>query len=420
MPDIHFLLNDKYKGSDFTFEPPLHGWPRACLDDCSIHLCKLNGTETDYSPAGAYRETTVIFPRYYANGLTGFYAFKHIASGEGTIGYQFSNDGGQNWATYTTSWVPAVGPDANTYITAEQADAAIQSFPVTEDKSFRLKVRLTPGTNGRTTPILHQVILSTTLEFDYQDDFLKSMMIHLEETLRVRCQLYYDAKHTNIAAPEHQWSGFVSPVEIYNMDTDPYRTTNLFRSIQASESGATFELTSKQTGRLSISAFAVPTVYISSPDAWMEMSKATAVVINENSFKKMGEICYGEDEFEYHYSSFKARQSTGRVYFKCNSTISVQASLKHDCVALADALERALNQYHWIHSYESGEFYKVIDPTPITLANRVAMGLFTKDYSSTIFGRAWLRPDLTKEVDLVQRIRYITTYYGEEGDIIED
>ena len=420
MPDIQFLLQDHYKKSEFTFAPPVNRWPRACLNDSSLHLVRLNGTESDYSPSGTYRETIVEFPRYYANGLTGFYAFKHIASGDGTIGYQFSNDGGQTWYTYTTTWVPATGGNATVYLSESEADAHIQTFPVTEDKSFRLRVRLTPGTNGSSTPILHQVILSVTLDFDYQDDFLKSMMIHLEDNVRVRVTLYYDAKHTNIAAPEHQWGNFVSPVEMYNIDTDPNKTTNLFKSIQADPAGCAFEMTSKQTGRIEIHTFAVPTVYISSPEAWMELSKSTAIVINDNNIKKMGEICYGEDETEYHYTEFKARQSPSRVYFKINSTVSVQASLKHEAEALADALERALNQYQYIHSYGSGEFYKVLDPTPITLANRVALGLFTKDYSSTIFGRAWLRPDLTKEVDLVQRIRYISTYYGDEGDIIED
>jgi hypothetical protein len=304
----------------------------------------------------------------------------------------------------------------NTYISVDDADRYIQTFPVAEDKSFRMKVQLTPGSSGSTTPILHQVILSTTLEFDYQDDFLKSMMIHLEENVRVRCTLYADVRNTNIATPEHPWDGFFNPVMIYNLDTDPNRTTNLFRAIH--DNG--FELTSKQTGRLEVQTFARPPVIISAPEAWMETSKSTAVIINDNSIRKMGEICYGEDEVEYHYTAFKARQSPSRIYFKVNSTISVQSSLKHECEALSDALERALNQYQYIHSYGSGEYYKVLEPTPITLSNRIAVGLFTKDYTSTIFGRAWLRPDLTHEVDLVQRIRYITTFYGDEGQFIED
>lgn len=416
MPDILFLLQDHYKNEDFTFEPPVNRWPRACLNDSSLHLVRLNGDESDYSPGGIYRQTTVVFPTYYAKGMTGLYAFKHIASGGGDIGYQLSNDGGATWYTYDSGWVIASGALESLYLDVASVDRYIQAFPIVEDKSLRFRVRLTPGANGKETPILHQVIVSVSLDFDYQDDFLKSLLIHLENTVRVRTVLFADIRNTNLVLPEHQWNNFVSPISIYNLDTDPNRTTNLFKSIQ----GKGFELTSKQTGRIEVQTFAVPEIYISAPEAWMEFANSTAIVINDNSIRKMGEICYGEDEIEYHYSDFKARKSPSRVYFKVQSSITVQSTLKHVCEALSDALERALNQYHYIHSYGSGEYYKVLDPTPITLSNRIAVGLFTKDYASTIFGRAWLRPDLTHEVDLVQRIRYITSFYGDEGQIIED
>lgn len=416
MPDIHFMFRDHYKNEDFTFEPPVNGWPRACLNDSVLQLVRLNADESDYSPYGDYRATTCILPRYYAQGLTGIYAFKDLRSGDGTIGYQFSNDGGLTWLTYDSGWVPAIGALENTYISVETADANIQTFPITEDKSFRIKVYLEPGNGGKSTPELHQIIASMTLDYDYQDDFLKSLMIHLENNMRVRVTLFADITNSNIATPEHQWDGFLDPIEVYNLTTDPNRTTNIYNGLYNNG----FELTSKQTGRIEINAYARPTVFISAPEAWMELSKNPAVIINDNQIQKMGEFSYGEDEIEYHFSEFKARKSPSRVYYRINSTISVQSSLKHVCEALSDALERALNQYQYIHSYGSGEYYKVLSPTPITLSNRVAIGLFTKDYSSTIFGRAWLRPDLIHEVDLVQRIRYFTNVNYGENPVFEE
>ena len=413
MPDYHFLFQDHYKNTDFIFEPPVNRWPRACLNDSCLHLVRLNGDESDYSPSGIYRATTCILPKYQAQGLIGFYAFKHVAEDNGGfIGYQVSNDGGITWFTYSGGWVPAVGALSNIYASSLTMDQNIPSFPVTDDKSLRLKVYLEPGPNGKTTPRLHQVIVSMSLDFDYQDDFLKSMLIHLENNVKTRVSLFADIRNTNIAIPEHAWDGFVEPIKIYNLSTDPNRTTNLYKSLY--DKG--FELTSKQTGRMAIECFAKPTVYIASPEAWMELAKNPAIIINDVNVKKMSEICYGEDEIEFHYSDWKARKSPSRVYFKINCTTTVQASLKHECEALSDALERALNQYQYIHSYGSGEFYKVLEPTPIPSSNRVALGLFTKDYASTIFGRSWLRPDLVHEVDLVQRVRYITSLnYGEDS-----
>lgn len=416
MPDIHFMFKEHYKNEDFIFEPPVNGWPRACLNDSVLQLVRLNQDESDYSPYGDYRATTCIIPRYYAQGLTGIYAFNDIRSGEGTIGYQFSNDGGLTWLTYDSGWVPATGALENTYISVETADANIQTFPISQDKSFRIKVYMEPGNDGKSTPQLHQIIASMTLDYDYQDDFLKSLMIHLENNMRVRVTLFADITNSNVAVPEHQWDGFLDPIEVYNITTDPNRTTNIFQNLYNNG----FELTSKQTGRIEVNAYARPTVYISAPEAWMELSKNPAVIINDNQIQKMGEFSYGEDEIEFHFSEFKARKSPSRVYYKVNSTISVQSSLKHVCEALSDALERALNQYQYIHSYGSGEYYKVLSPTPITLSNRVAIGLFTKDYSSTIFGRAWLRPDLIHEVDLVQRIRYFTNVNYGENPVFEE
>ena len=408
MPDINFLFREHYKDEDYLMEPSPGGWPRAVLNDGILHLRKLNGDESDYSPDGNYYPTTVILPKYYAQGLTGFYAFKHLCSGGGEIGYQLSNNGGVTWYTWDSDWVPAQGVLENTYMPVRVVDENIRTFPVAQDRSLRIKVRLNPSPDGKETPYLHNVIASVNLSFDYQIDFLQSMKLHLERTMKVRTVLYARVNRTSIAIPEHQWDGFENPVEIYNTDTDPDKTTNLFKGFYNNG----FELSSNQTGLLEIHAFARPTVIISGPEAWMEVSKNPAVVINDSSVRKIADLVYGEDELEYRFSDFKARKAPSRVYSRFQCSISVQSTLKRESEALADALERSMNQYQYVHSYGSGEFYKVLDPTPITLSNRIAVGLFVKDYASTIVGRAWLRPDLVHDVDLVRDVRYITSVYS--------
>jgi len=185
---------------DFTFQPPLvvAGATRACLvDGKGLQLRRMSQDETEFNPAGQYLESWVEFPNWQASGLESLYGFRtnEVLSGQtgptsygGSVGYQLSNDGGGTWLYHDgTSWTAA---GFNNWSSWSLVDEYLPDFPLTADKQIRLRVRLTPSANGYSTPYLNGVTVYADLEYDFQDDLLRSMKRWLERHVWVDAQYF--------------------------------------------------------------------------------------------------------------------------------------------------------------------------------------------------------------------------------------
>ena len=411
MPEHHYMFTAP---SEVEVQVPTYsnGAERAAVV-CGrgIQLRRMLPDELKFSPAGTYWESYATLPDYRANALTGLYGFqvqKELEGGKdsdlfgGSVAYRLSNDGGATWLVYdagTSVWVSAVGAFAGTWMTEDEVDLRIQSFPLTDERRIRTRVRMTPATGGKRTPLVKRVTLFVSFDFDFQDDVLRSLKHHIEREMRVRTTWTVDIVNQDRVEVEHKWEVLYAPCTAYNLTTDPGRTTNLFSSID----GKGVRLTSIQTGQIEVKVFAQPEVFIAAED-FFEIAVIPSVVINAPQVKERRDLRNGNGEFDIALQRGTAKEWFSRVYFEVSARISSQSPTKLEAVEMGEALNRALTHYRTVLSEATGETMAVHSATPFSAAHRVATGLFVNEFDVALFGKNWLRPDMVQDKYLARKL----------------
>jgi hypothetical protein len=422
----HNILFTEFTPDKFEVQPPtfVDGATRVCLmKGYGAHLRRMDAAEDRFVPWAQYRESWIILPNWKAAGNQGLYGFQVNATFEGSdksdrfggsLSYQLSNDNGVTWLYHNgVSWV-AAGLNWNT---AAQVDYYVNVFPLTAEKQVRVKVRMTPGSQGKTTPYLNWVTIYADLEYDFQVDLLRSMKEWLERHIWIRASYYVEQPQPTqggtsstcvsstssdiIMIVDKKWEELSGPAEVYNLTTDPNRTTNLFAGFV--QGG--IQLTSAQTGYLEAHFFARPPVYLSAEE-FMQLASIPSIVVQLVSVKERRDLRRGNPEVDYAVERRKAKIHMARVWFDAEFRISCQSDLMAEATRMSDAVDKALTYHQFVLSQQTGEVMPVPYATPLTPANRIAQGLYVREYACTLFGKAWLRTDLSVEEDLAQKIRF--------------
>lgn len=423
MPAHHVLFTDDKL---LEFQPPLYpnGATRACIHEdhgASCMLRRMDNAENKYVPGGTYRESWVVLPNWKAlgnKGLYGFYA-KVITSGEetpdvfgGSVSYQLSNDNGVTWMYHDgLGWVVTT----TGWNTSAQVDFNINTFALTAEKQIRIKVKLTPGAGGKSTPLLKWITIFAELDYNFQDDITRSVKHWLERYVWIDAHYFTQfpqptvggtgggpcplttASSSTIMISDKKWDELSGPAEVYNITTDPGRTTNLFAGFVPG--GIT--LTSPQVGFLEAHFFARPAVYVGAEE-FMEIAKIPSIVVLLGNVKERRDLRLGSREVDYAKERMKAMIHLRRVWFDAEVRISCQSDLKHEATIMSDAVNKALTYHRYVTSEQTGQWMPIPYSTPITPAHRVAQGLFVREYVCTLYGKAWLRTDVSVEEDLVR------------------
>lgn len=374
-----------------------------------ITLRRLDPLEEHYDPAGRGFESVVTLPNHKANALkelTGFRADEFTTgSFGGSIGYQLSNDGGATWLTFDTAlpgWVPAVGLFATVYVSQAVVEKNAGTFPLLPVKQFRIRVQLKPNASGSKRPLLKNAVVFLEYDYDFEVDLARSLKHHLEALVRVRMTWCDQLSAASTIAVD---SGLTvgGPVKVYNLTTDPDRTTDLFVSVALD--GKTVTFSPAQTGQIEVSYFGIPKVFIAAEENY-QFGSIPAVLINVPTITTRRDLDTLIKEYDTNRETFVSRSRPRRTLFDAAVVIGCQAQLKHMALALADAVERAIDPHRSVLSEAIGETYAVLSVGPKAQLDQVVRSLFVTNVPVTLGGKAWLRPEFV-EVDVAREV--ITT-----------
>jgi len=392
----------------FVMQPPTApgGSERACIIPAlGLTLRKLSADEMAFDAAGNYLQSWAVLPNYSANGIQFLYGFRVESAGAGTIEYQLSNDDGTTWYYYD-SVVPAgwkVATLTTHWNNEAQVDLNVPTFPLTLAKQVRVKIRLTPGARN-TRPTVSKVTFYTHLEYDFQDDLLRSLKHHLEQKMRLRT-VWTDvvAGVNTITYPDSKWEHIYAPCRVYNLTADPNKTNNLFLGVTPDSKGVT--LTSVQTGTLESTLTVQPEVFIAAEE-FVELAVIPSVVINLVSVKERRDQRNGNGEYDIAMQRRMARHGYARVFFDAEVRITCQSALKHEVIAMSESVNRAMTHDNTVMSEATGERMGIPSATPFTMTDRFAQGLFAKDYTAVLFGKAWLRNDAIEDLTIATTLKF--------------
>jgi hypothetical protein len=329
------------------------------------------------------------------------------------VGYQLSNDNGSTWFYHTgTGWTAA---GANDWTSEALVDEFLPDFPLTASKEVRLRVRLTPGQSGYATPFLEGVTFYADLDYDFQDDLLRSMKRWLERHVWVDAQYFeqipqptaggtgcvYSGPSDTVVFSDKKWEEFSEPASVYNLTTDPNRTTNLFLGFVPGG----VQMTSAQEGLIEANFKARPPVYIAAEE-FIQLSSIPSIVVQLASVKERRDLRWGNEEIDFALIRRRAKRNVHRVWFDAEFRISCQSDLRAEMIRMSDAVNRALTHHQFVLSLSTGETMPVPYATPLNPADRIAQGLYVREYACSLFGKAWLRPELTVERYLTEELRF--------------
>jgi len=148
-----------------------------------------------------------------------------------------------------------------------------------------------------------------------------------------------------------------------------------------------------------------PPVYIAAEE-FMQLSSIPSIVVQLMNVKERRDMRWGNDEIDWALARRRARRNVHRVWFDSEFRISCQSDLRAETIRMSDAVNRALTHHQFITSLANGDDMPVPYATPLSGSDRIAQGLYVRDYVCTVYGKTWLRPELTVERYLSENIRF--------------
>ena len=191
------------------------------------------------------------------------------------------------------------------------------------------------------------------------------------------------------------------PITIYNLTTDPNRTTNLY----SSKSGTTINLTSSQTGSLEVNYLFQPPVFITSDEYFFPSTRPAIIIFSSRVFHDDAVRATGLVT-EVRWTDKLARIRNEPTLERFTVNFICQDYRKVRVLSVADGLDRIIQKGYIIDSEQTGEHFLVIDSTRDTVQDIDLRDLKSVKTTVPFAARRWLETiDGTySEVGLVEEI----------------
>lgn len=363
-----------------------------------LRLSKLDPAFVNWSPSGAYYESSAILDPRIAEAVTSIYGF-YVDKDDngGSVGFRLSSDGGATW----WGWSGVVWVSGGPFASMEDVDRNISSFQIQAPRSFSVEVKITPAVTPNETPVVRRVSIFAEMPFGFLEDLERSLSSYLKG--KVRVPLKYGKVMTgqsSVDIPEpatiHQ------PIGVYNLDTDPGKLNNLFASLV----GRTVNFTFPQNGRVLVEYSGQVPIHIETDEDY-QIADRLAIVIRTPTITEARvmrddgdsvEPLLGGRDLGWGTKPF-ARVRPHRIWFDGSVILSCYATQpeggKRESAAIADAVDGAFEEARHskdflVLSRACGEHFQVLDKTPVTIADRVRDKVFERRVAIDLGGKSWV------------------------------
>ena len=371
-----------------------------------------------WSPTASFPSETIFkLSNFSANAIKELFGFvPGQLENDGTIGYQLSSDNGTTWYR----WDGAVWVDDGDFSTALEIDEGLPDFELDPaDKQIKVRIKLEPDSTLEKTPAITSVNLYHELDYNYIEDFLRSIKRYIEDDLYIldyqsfNLECSTDTIILNLPfSPENDYIKLIEPIEVYNLDNDPGKTTNLYDRIEDKQ----IMLTSPQTGLIEIKFYYQPPVFITA-DEFLNSSTNPAIVIFLEEVFQDRLVQANNHVVEVSPSRKLARIRENPVVERFILTIICQDYSKRRVLSISEGIDRLFERSYSIISEANGRDFIVIEFPEKVFIDDTENNLKSIEMLTELSGRRWLelKGGSYKEYNLTETIN--VNVYNEQGNI---
>jgi hypothetical protein len=352
-----------------------------------------------YDRWGRRLTALVDLPELKAESISELFGFhSEFVPNGGSVTFQLSNDGGVTFYR----WDGASWTDDGQFSTREEID---QGFPLLElpsPKRLLVRAKIEPEPGGRHGPEIRSVSLYYELDYQWEEDLLRSLKRQLD------AELTYAG--ITLAALDGQAQVAVDPpvvpklpVRAFNLTDDPKRLVNLATGI----SGQDVLLSGPQVGQVEVRFRCAPPVYISADES-LEISSSNGVVLEVLSLSENRNVRVHEPKVDWRRAEKKVRIRPQAVQEEAELRIQAQSPLKREAEAMVEALATVLQYDRTFVSEATGEVFIVKGFSPINVGDVIGEGLYVREATLRVTGRHWLARKF-EEVPLAEEVKIQTT-----------
>jgi len=361
----------------------------------------------NYSPIGTHTAEYITLPNLVATGLESMFGF--AVSGElnsGSIGVQLSADAGTTWLYYNgAAWVaanPAVDAQWNTTAVIR---TNIATFPFSngDTRSVQVRLKLSPNSTGKSTPVVTDVWFHVEYNYDPIVDFYRSLKAFTEAT---RFDLYELMRADGSGATTIATDFVVDstkPIAVYNVTDEPARKTNLFSAYNAGTKVVTLTAAQDADDLLRVEYQASAPVFIVADDLFYD-SQVPAIEITITASNDVA--MSGNRATEYNEDTKIARTRNGPRYLAINVSFSLIENDMERSLQMTKEVRRSLFDDPLV-SKATAQVWHIGDVSPGMDRANLSSGIF----GSAMNARVWIREDYEayEETSLIQRLGIYVT-----------
>jgi len=332
----------------------------------------------------------------------------------GSVGFQISNNNGISFlffSTVSSTWSAA---GVNDFSSTNAISEGMPTFPLTEGRQLQLKMRLTPDTLGRSTPVVQSVSIHHEVRYDFHVDIMRSVKRFMDANLRPNLEI-----RLQIPSPSDQLvmpTDFVvdSVLAAYNLSTDPDRLIDLFSSITITQTGTDKNGDPEFENRVFLTSTLVagsiieiqfrgiaPVFIVADEDERISVLPAYLLEIPSIDENKI--YGRGARKIERNIPSGDARIREQPVQYDASVQISCLSSSQKVALSMVQEIHRQFDTFSKrIRSLAIDEDFESVEISPLVDADAVSTGLSNKQITMTITQRYHLSTAQT--VKLAQTI----------------
>ena len=400
MPTKSFDFQDF---SEATFDPI-----KVALVNHELRLRKKD-TSGEFSRTGTFELAEVVFPEFKATALIDLWALEEFSTiptdengdPDGAIDYQFSNDNGTTFYFWGGGSWDVAGPTDFSIIDDVNLNIATFYDLLDSNRSIKIKVRFTPSSDEKKTPILQSLDLHYGLKISFLEDLKRSLKRYIENEIELCLTAATNIQIAGSSFDLETPFTIMSVVSVYNTTIDPAKQINLFDTFTAPK---TVTLTSSQAAGevLEFQYFALPKVVISA-DPFIEQTEVPSIVINvasssENRLQRVGHPIY-----EKNTALLKARKREGYTLETPTIQIFSQSPRDRESLIMANAVDEIFQNNKRVPSLGSGLKMFTTDYTPFLQQDELTGRVMRK--MATLGMAGFKYHGDTEEVPLATEIR---------------
>lgn len=376
-----------------------------------------------WSPTGTYTSGSMLLRTWRPDALTeltGFCAVDSVQDADkgDLVRFRLSADEGATFLFWDISHTTPVwrSPVNDTEWNDEaEIDAGISAFPF--EGAISVYLRLETG-DGSSTPKFRAFFIFWEARYDPTEDLIRSIHAKLLEEVGINadlCLVIPDDEPTDLVDFDNPdlseddqvpiWTPG-EPIQVYNLDDDPARQTNLFDSLV----GGKVKLTSSQTGELLIQYRGSLIRAHVAADADFERETLPGVVINNLTQGRVRDFLSPDLDFEEPLrSKGVARIRTPACRHDYAFQIQcITSDPLHD-KKLADAVRRAFDTKEFVRSLAIDEDMTTTGLETVNQVNQVGNQIFMRIVLVTVNYWEWLPAfrDVPLTTQIVRRDRIL-------------